>query len=163
MISTSVRNRTRLAGLAGFLSVILSPVPGHAGVVNGVQTAEGLTVYLGVVPAATILGHPPKHTEAQMHGGVTDRSIHNMHLVVALFDKASGARVTNAMVVARIFEPGGKQWKVPLQPMMVNGDLTYGGYATFTSDADYLIGVSIRRPTSKRRGPTTVNFTWSHD
>jgi len=162
MISKPGRNHWRLAGLASILPALFFAVPGHAGVVNGVQTADGLTINLGVVPAAVVQAHPTDHPEPRMHGGTPGRSIHNMHLVVAVFD-ATGARVTKASVAAHIFEQGGRQWKVPLRPMIINGALTFGGYTAFPKDTDYRIGISVQRPQPKRRNPITVHFTWAHD
>lgn len=153
-IGSRPRKVLALAGLAGLL---FASATSNAGVVDGVQTADGLTINLGVVPAPPVArAHP------QMHGGAPSRSIHNMHLVAAIFD-ASGARVTNATVVAHIYEQGGRQWNVPLRPMPVNGVLTYGGYTAFPKDTDYRIGIIVQRPVPKRRHPVTVHFTWTHD
>lgn len=153
---TGWRSRKMLA-LAGLAGILLVPATSSAGVVNGVQRADGLTISLGVVSAPAVArAHP------QMHGGTADKSIHNMHLVAAIFD-ASGARVTNATVVAHIYEQGGREWNVPLRPMPVNGALTYGGYTTFPRDSDYRIGIIVQRPVPKRRHPVTVHFTWTHD
>lgn len=158
MHSRTGRSLGRMIALAGFVGILFAPATSNAGVVDGVQTADGLTINLGVVPAPPVAqAHP------QMHGGSPGRSIHNMHLVVAIFEKASGARVTNATVWAHIFEQGGRQWKVPLRAMTVNGALTYGGYTSFPSDFDYRIGIIVERPVPKRRNPVTAHFTWTHD
>lgn len=159
-------------GLAGFL---ITPVAGHAGVVDGVQTADGLTIYLGVVPAAVVRGHPTDHPEAQMHGGAP-RGSHNMHVVAAVFDRASGARITKATVTAHILEPGGIQRSIRLRPMTVAGALTFGGYTTFACGIDYRIGIRIDRPphmqpqqqvhiphTMHRTASVTAHFNYTHD
>ncbi|WP_447954076.1 hypothetical protein [Sphingopyxis chilensis] len=157
MGSRTDRRWRQVLGSVGLAGILLAPATSNAGVVDGVQTADGLTINLGVVPAPPVArAHP------QMHGGASGRSIHNMHLVTAIFD-ASGARVKNATVVAHIFEQGGRQWNVPLQPMTVNGALSYGGYTTFPKDSDYRIGIIVQRPVPKRRHPVTVHFTWTHD
>lgn len=157
MSSRTIHRSCRMLALAGLAAILSVSAPSNADVVDGVQTADGLTINLGVVPAAPVAwAHP------QMHGGAPDRSIHTMHLVAAVFD-ARGVRVTNATVVAHIFEQGGRQWKVPLRPMTVNGAVTYGGYTSFPSDADYRIGIIVERPVPKRRNPVTAHFTWTHD
>lgn len=157
MGSRTDRRWRKVLALAGLAGVLLAPVTSNAGVIEGAQTADGLTINLGVVPAPPVArAHP------QMHGSAPGRSIHDMHLVAAIFD-ARGARVTNATVVAHIFEQGGRQWTVPLPPMTVNGALTYGGYTAFPKDTDYRIGIIVQRPVPKRRHPVTVHFTWTHD
>ena len=51
------------------------------------RTAGGLTVYLGVMPAELVKGQPT------MHGG-TPPGPHEHHIVVAVFDALSPARVS---------------------------------------------------------------------
>ncbi len=164
MFSNTTRTRRRLLAVTAIALFALAPTISEAGVVEGVKTAEGLTVYLGVVPAAIAQGHPVEHPEAQMHGGSPGPSMHNMHLLVALFNPTTGARITRAMVVARIFEKGGRQWSVQLQPMTINGALTFGGYTRLERSTDYDIDVVVDRLGAVRRvHPITINFTWAHD
>ncbi|WP_447954012.1 hypothetical protein [Sphingopyxis chilensis] len=144
--------RLGLAALALVLAALAAPAS-QAGVTKGPQTVNGLTIHLGIVPAAVARGH----------GGVPDRSMHNVHMVVAVFNALTGARITNATVVVHIIEPGGKQWSVPLEPMTVNGTLTYDGYATFVKASDYWIGVQVQRPPHTRQHPVTAHFTYAHD
>lgn len=158
------------AGVLGVTLLFAAPASG-SGVTDGVKTVGDLTIYLGVVPAAIVRGHAREHVETQMHGGVP-KGGHDVHLVVALFNKSSGARVTNATVVATIIEPvgrHGKQWSVRLDPMTINGALTYGGYTRFEDVADYRISVQIERPQGARNPlavpirPVTVYFDYTHD
>lgn len=171
---TGSRSRSVFA-LAGLAGVLFAPATSSAGVVDGVQTADGLTIYLGVVPAAVVRGHPTGHPEAQMHGGAPGGS-HSMHIVAAVFDKASGARITRADVVAHILEPGGIQRSVRLQPMTVAGALTFGGYTSFARGIDYRIGIRVQRPPHMPPQPmqhlphpmhrvasVTAHFTYTHD
>jgi hypothetical protein len=139
--------------------------PAGAGVVDGVKTVDGLTVYLGVVPAAVTRGHAPQHTESTMHGGAAARrSIHDVHLLVAVFNSASGQRLRNVKVTARIHGAGRNLGTVPLTPMTVNGALTYGGYAKLGWEEDVMILVDIRRPgRTPRTSTTTAQFEYAHD
>lgn len=165
----------KILAMAGLAGILFAPGTSNAGVVDGVQTADGLMIYLGVVPAAVVRGHPTGHPEAQMHGG-PGRSPHNMHVVAAVFDKSSGARITKANVVAHILEPGGMQRSVRLQPMTVDGALTFGGYVTFARGIDYRIGIRVERPPHMqpsqpmqnphrmhRIASVTAHFTYTHD
>lgn len=137
-----------------------------ANVVDGVKTVDGLTIYLGAVPAAIVRGHAAGHAEAQMHGGAPAPGSHAVHLVVAVFDR-TGRRITQAAVSARISEPGGRNWNVPLEPMMIDRALTFGGYTSLRNAADYQIDIVVARPLrllkSQRRTSATAHFTWSHD
>lgn len=164
MKSGTGRPLRKMLALIGLAGILFAPATSNAGVVDGVQTVDGLTFYLGVVPAAIAQGHPPGHPEASMHGGTPGPSMHNMHLLVALFNGPDGARITRAKVVAQILERGGKEWSVQLQPMTVNGALTFGGYATLEKSADYSIEISVDRLGAVSRvHPVTANFTWAHD
>lgn len=175
MISKTDRSAHKLPALIGVIGLLFAPATSNAGVVDGVQTADGLTIYLGVVPAALVRGHPTDHPEAQMHGGAPGSS-HSMHIVAAVFDKASGARITRATVTAHIVEPGGIQRSVRLRPMTVAGALTFGGYTTFARGIDYRIGIRVDRPphmqpqqqvhiphTMHRTASVTAHFTFTHD
>ena len=138
--------------------------PAGAGIVDGVKTVDGLTVYLGVVPAAVTRAHPPQHTERTMHGGVSKPSIHDVHLLVAVFNSASGVRLRNIKVTARIHATGRNLGTVSLKPMTVNGALTYGGYAKLGWDEDVMILVDIRRPgRTPRTSTVTAQFQYAHD
>lgn len=154
--------RPGLAALALVLVMLVAPAS-QAGVTKGVQTVNGLTVHLRIAPAAIVSGHAHELPEARMRGGVPGGRIHNVHMVVALFNALTGARITDATVVAHIIEPGGKQWSVPLEPITVDGAVSYGGYATFVKASDYWIGVQVQRLQHTRRHPVTAHFTYAHD
>jgi hypothetical protein len=139
-------------------------VPASAGVVDGVRAVDGLTVYLGVVPAAVTRGHPAGHIERTMHDGAARSGNHDVHLLVALFNSASGERVRNASLTARIHAGGRTLGTVPLSPMRVNGALTYGGYASIGLVDDIMIAIDIRRPgRTPRTGTVTARFDYVHD
>ena len=138
--------------------------PAGAGVVDGVKTIDGLTVYLGVVPAAVTRAHPPQHTERTMHGGMARPGIHDVHLVVAVFNKTTGERLRNVTVTARIHGTNRNRWTVPLSPMTVNGALTYGGYTNLGAEEDVMISIDIKRPGRTPRTTTvTAQFEYAHD
>ena len=138
--------------------------PAAAGVVDGVKTVDGLTVYLGVVPAAVTRAHPPGHVERTMHDGAAKPDTHEVHLLVALFNSASGARVGNAAVTASIHGDGRNLGTVRLSPMTVNGALTYGGYGSIGFADDIMISIDIKRPGRTARTSTvTAQFEYVHD
>ena len=61
------------------------------------KIVNGVAIYLGMLPAEMILGHPKPHTEAEMHGGVPAES-YQYHVMAVLFDNVSGKRITGAKV-----------------------------------------------------------------
>ena len=147
----------------GAASLALAP-PAGAGVVDGMRTVDGLTVYLGVVPAAVTRTHAPQHPERNMHGGISRPSFHDVHLLVAVFNSASGQRLRNVAVTARIHGTNRNRWTVPLTPMTVNGALTYGGYTNVGAEEDVMISIDVTRPgrTTHRR-TTSAQFEYVHD
>src|SRR6266581_7212078 len=56
------------------------------------KLAGGLAVYIGVVPAEIVKGHPSQHAEKTMHGGAP-KGAHEYHIVAAVFDATSGSRI----------------------------------------------------------------------
>jgi hypothetical protein len=112
-------------------------------------TVDGVSIYLGVLPAAMVEGHPPGHPEAAMHGGVP-RGKHRFHLLVGLFDAASGERITGARVEARVAEVGLAGTRRRLEPMVIAGTETYGGYFKLDGEGPFRIALEVRRPGEAR-------------
>ena len=158
------RLRPRSVLLRLLAATLAVAAPASAGVVNGVRTVDGLTVYLGIVPAAVTRGHPAGHAERTMHGGAARPTTHDVHLVVAVFNSANGKRLRDLGVVARIHGDGRILATVPLTPMTVNGAQTYGGYASIGFLDDVMINVDIRRPgRTPRTSVVTTQFEYVHD
>lgn len=158
VLDTFSRTPSLIARVALLVSFMLAAGPAWAD--DEYQSAGGLAVYFGVVPASVVRGHPPGHTEGTMHGGAEQGS-HQKHLVVAVFDAATGARIENAQVVASIegFGHVGRQ-RVELEPMAIAGTITYGGFVNFPGNDQYRIQVDITVP--GRSGPVTVEFASDH-
>ena len=97
----------------------------------------GLDVYWGILPAAMVLGH-----EAEHGGSKAARGAH--HLVVALFSAATGARVTDAEVEARVEPLGLAAESKQLEPMTINRTVTFGNYFSMPGTGPYRITVRIR-------------------
>jgi len=91
------------------------------------KVVNGVAIYLGIVPAEMILGHPKPHTEAEMHGGVPVGK-RQYHVLVSLFDAASGKRISGAKVSVRVYEINLAGTQKKLEPMLIAGTITYGNY-----------------------------------
>ena len=145
-------------------AALLAAQPASAGVVDGVRTVDDLTIYLGVVPAAVTRRHAPEHPERTMHGGIERPGLHDVHLMVAVFSRPTGQRVTDAVVTARLHGTGGNQRPVALRPMMINGAMTFGAYTSLGSDENLTISVDVTRPgRSPGTRTKTAQFRYVHD
>lgn len=107
-------------------------------------TVNGLEVYLGVVSVAVLRQHPdryPRHEQAKLPSG---RDMY--HVMLALFDKISGARITDAVVEARVAPLALGGPTRPLDPILVAGALTYCNYFRISPSDTTVIQAEIRRP-----------------
>ena len=124
------------------------------------KVAQGLGVYLGVLPAAIARGHLESHPEATMHGG-PPRGTHEYHIIIAVFEAATGARIENAKVTATVSGLGHVgQNSLELEPMAIAGTVTYGGFVDLPGNDRYDIAVDISVP--GRPAPARVSFTYQH-
>jgi hypothetical protein len=122
-------------------------VPVHA---ESSQTVDGYTVYLGVVPAEFVKGHEAGHPERKMHGGAPYRR-GQYHVMIALFETATGKRITDAHPVARVSEPGLAPMQKKLDPMEISGAMSYRNYFAMGSAGPYTIQLAIELPATKRK------------
>jgi len=110
------------------------------------KVVHGVAIYLGVLPAEMILGHPKPHTEAEMHGGVPAGQ-HQYHVTVSLFDAASGKRISGVKVSARVYEINRAGTQKKLEPMLIADTISYGNYFNMpTTNNPYRIRVLIELP-----------------
>ena len=132
--------------LASFLSLALAAaVPAAADSDNDTKTIGNITLYLGLLPAQMILGHPAEHPETTMHGG-KPKSGGEYHVVIALFNASTGARIRNASITARVAEIGLLGEEKKLQPMEIAGTETYGNYFRMDDDGPFTIKLTIHVP-----------------
>ncbi len=112
------------------------------------KVVNGVSIYLGVLPAEMILGEPNTVAKMKMNGGVP-AGRHQFHVVVALFDNATGKRITNAEVKATVREIGLSGVQKKLGPMFIAGTRSYGNYFNMpATNNPYRILVQIRLPGS---------------
>ena len=105
---------------------------------------SGITLYWGFVPAAVVA---EKHALAELHGGPPKGGGQVHHLVVALYDSASGRRIEDAVVRAQISETGIVDEPAKyLVPMKVNDQATYGQVFGVAKDGPYRLRLWVRPP-----------------
>lgn len=122
------------------------------------QVVDGVAIYIGVMPAQIVKGHLKGPPETAMHGGVP-AGLYRAHLVVALFDDATGRRIEDAQVTAAVTELklGGE--RKTLEPMRVADSVTYGNYFDMPNGI-YHIQVRIDLPGYTQ--PIEATFTHRH-
>lgn len=125
------------------------------------QAVEGMTIYLGVMPAELVRGHSTTPGDPQaLHGGTPpDRSSH--HIVVALFEPKTGARITDAEIRATVRDHSGNHASdAVLAPMEINGAMSYGNFFLMEGTGLWRIHLEIRRPGAAH--PVAADFAYEH-
>ena len=115
------------------------------------RTAGGLTTYLGVMQAEIIRGLPA------MHGGVP-AGPHEYHVIVAIFEAGSGARVSDVTVTAKVSGVGLSG--LEREPMSIADTITYGGFFSLPGRDLYTIELAIRRSSTQQ--PVVVALKYDH-
>lgn len=151
----------RIPAILALCGALLSACGGSSGVPRSEQTVGGITIYLGVVPAEIVQGHPIAAGDVQaLHGG-TQAGRNSHHVVVALFDAKTGARITDARVRAGFGQRVGEHQPLQdLEPMEINGRMSYGGFFLPRGTRGLKVHLEIRRGATSR--PVTAVFAYDH-
>ena len=127
------------------LALLLALPAAYAEVLQQPLRKDGLMIYYGVLPAKLVA--PGDLSVADTHmtpGGARGAGSH--HVVIALFDEATGKRLPNATVRASVQPLGGATEEKPLEPMQIAGTVTFGNFFRMDADMPYVIHLRIRRP-----------------
>jgi hypothetical protein len=125
------------------------------------QTVDGMTIDLGVVPAELVRGHAttPGDPNALHRGTPPNSSSH--HIVIALFDAKTGARISDARIRAGV---GDRSYNhapdIVLEPMEINGSMSYGNFFLIQGAGVWRIHLEILRPGASR--PVEADFAYEH-
>ena len=68
------------------------------------KVVDGMTIYVGIVPAQIIRGQSIDHASGAMHGGASQGD--QYHVLVVLLDAKTGQRIVDAVVEASVAEFG---------------------------------------------------------
>jgi len=126
-------------------------------VAGNFQVTNGVAIYIGLMPAQIVQGHPVDHEESAMHGGVPGGSS-PVHLVVTLFDNVTGQRITDAFVEAEVVELAFTPQRKNLEMMHIAETVSYGNYFSLKSEGVYRVHLKIRLPDREK----TVEATFIH-
>jgi hypothetical protein len=124
--------------------VFISGCSDYGDLPRNMQTVDGLTVYLGVMPAELVQGHSTVPGDPQaLHGGTPqNRSSH--HIVVALFDAKTGVRITDARIRAGVGDRSyNHEPDRSLEPMQIEGMMSYGNFFPMQGAGTWRIHLEI--------------------
>lgn len=141
-MSLKILNILSAALLAGPLAIAASPASGDD--LGRSVIAGGIAVYLGIMPAEMSRAHAeryPRHQATEIPAG---KNVY--HVMLAIFDHATGARVTDADVVATVAPLGLAGARKRLDATTVAGAVTYCNYFAMSAGENYVIRARIRRP-----------------
>lgn len=108
------------------------------------KVVDGVTIYVGIVPAQITRGQPMEHASGGMHGGATKGE--QYHVLVVLLDAKTGQRIIDAEVEASVAEFGKTGPAVTLSLMKIAESVTYGNYFDLPGSGPFRIDLKIRRP-----------------
>ena len=135
LISNSCARRRFVAGLA-----LVAASFGTAA--QGRLERDGVVLYLGLVPEAIV---SQQHAISELHGGRPAGGGKINHLVLALFDSASGRRIDDAIVRAQLSETGVVDEPPKyVPPMPVNGLGSYGQLFGMVHDGPYRFRIFVK-------------------
>ena len=150
-ISGLSRRAAMAMACGGAIAVAVSGAVTAQGAGDGSSMiVDGVLAYLGVMPAAIVQGHPRSHPEGAMHGGAPEGR-HQYHLVLALFDAASGNRIETAQVSVTVMglgHSGGT--RADLDPMTIAGTVTWGAFVRLPGRDLYDLTFEVLLPGSKQ-------------
>ena len=145
-------------GLIAFLALVFFIVlPAHAAT-EYEKHADGLAVYLGILPAQLLRGPSDGHL-ATMHGCLPSGS-GSHHVVIAVYEERTGKQLDSAAVEATVAPLGMGETSRALEPMKIANTTTYGNFFPMDVPGPYRIRVSIRQ--QEQRGMTRVQFNYAH-
>lgn len=146
--------------LAIGLAALPEPTVAQGAVDDTSLTVGGILAYFGMLPAALVKGHPASHPEGAIHGGVPDRR-HEYHVILALFDAATGQRIETAKVALTLMglgHTGGT--RLELEPMMIAGTVTWGTFVKLPGKDLYELTFEVR--IEGRSDPVVFPFRYPH-
>lgn len=118
----------------------------------------GTTVYFGVVPADVIRAYPKAYPRSVY--GVAPSGPAQYYVTVALFDTASGQRIDDAVVKARVSTATRAGPEKTLEPTTIDASRSYGNYFTMGGEGPYKVAVQIKR--AGLRDTIQAQFEYTH-
>jgi hypothetical protein len=119
------------------------------------KTVNGLVINIGIADAIQV-----EHVDAQhgVHTGGHGSGV--QHIVVAIADQKSGARIADATVTIEVRDPKGVRQKKPAMAMVTAGFPDYSEVFDFGWSGKYVVRVVIQPKNGAR--PIEATFTVNH-
>ncbi len=151
--------RRRHAGSLMAALVLISGCSDDADLPRSTQTIDGMTIEFGVIPAESLKNHATAPSDPNaLHGGTPPNSSSH-HIVVALFDAKSGARITDAQVRAGVGDRSyNHEPDITLEPMEINGAMSYGNFFSMPREGVWRVHLEVRRPGMTQ--PVEADFSY---
>jgi len=142
-MKTAIKAVTLCAALLGGASLLPGAQAGEPSATHHI--VKGMDVYLGVMPAAAVQALP-EHEQAEraMHRAPAGAGAYHVNL--SLFDAVTHAAIRDAQVRVSVEQVGLGSETRQLEPMSINGFVSYGNYFRLDSPRPYVIDVQIQRP-----------------
>lgn len=141
------------------LAIAFLAMPAAAATTEYEKRADGLTVYMGVVPAEVLGGRTETNHVATMHDG-SPRASGSHHVVISIFDESAKRQLADATVEATVGSLGMAGTRRTLEPMKIRDTMTYGNFFPMSGPGPFVVRVDIRRPGQNQ--PTRVQFNYAH-
>jgi len=153
--------RRSLSGSLMAVSLLVAACSDNADLPRNTQTVNGITIDIGVMPAELVKGHATAAgAPGALHGGTPAMSSSH-HLVVALFDSKTGARITDARIRAGVGDRSyNHKPEIALEPMEINGAMSYGNFFLMQGGGLWRIHLEILRP--GMTAPVEADFAYEH-
>lgn len=130
-------------------SVILFFTSVYASHDDQYKEIDGYAIYLAVLPAEMLRGHPKEHPESTMHSEQRLEGKNQHHIMVSLFEAKTGTRIQGAIVKARVLGKDFNGLLKPLELMIMGGMQSYGNYFNVPRQGIYRIEIEIQPPGNK--------------
>lgn len=109
------------------------------------QVVNGIEIYLTIIPAEMLRGHPKEHPESNMHSQTRISDNNQHHIMVTLFNSKNGMRLENASIKTNIV---GADYKGPvkkLEFMVFGATWSYGNFFRIPLNGSYKIELEIQQ------------------
>lgn len=147
-----------LASLTLALALAATPAVARPPTGGPVQRIGEYTLYFGMLPAAVTQGAPHSAGPRDAHGLPRADFAREHHLLVVVERTADGMRPTDARVSASV-PIGGTTVTRTLQPMPINGAMSYGSVFTLPGAGRYAFDVTVDLP--GRATPLRARFVYT--
>lgn len=145
LTDTELRNAVVYMINPGFASVIAKTKAAAAAPTGqDYRLVDGTAVYFGAIPVDVIRRNPKDYPEKAY--GVAPMGPDQYYVTVALFDAASGKRIADATVRARVSTASSAGPEKPLDLVALGDARTYGNYFAMGGAGPFEIAVRIKRP-----------------